>query len=73
MKSKNLEKIIKNHQHWLDKDCDGWEEMKADLRYANLRGAKLSVADLSGAKLRGAKSIPFNPIGMSRFWRIYRI
>ena len=63
MKSKNLEKIIKNHQHWLDKDCDGWEEMKADLRYANLRGAKL----------RGAKSIPFNPIGMSRFWRIYRI
>lgn len=73
MKSKNLEKIIKNHQHWLDKDCDGWEEMKADLRYANLRGAKLSVVDLSGAKLRGAKSIPFNPIGMSRFWRIYRI
>ena len=61
---KTLEKILENHKHWLNKDIDGWEYMRANLnsadlsnanlRYADLRGADLSDADLRYANLRGA-------------------
>lgn len=44
-----LNKIIENHKHWLQKDCENWESMSADLSYADLRNADLSCADLSGA------------------------
>ena len=54
-----LKTIIENHKHWWNEDCEGWENMKADLsgaylRGADLRGADLRGADLSGAYLRGA-------------------
>ena len=51
MTQEELDKIIDRHQHWLNEDCEGWEDMKADLRYANLRYANLYRADLSGASL----------------------
>ena len=60
---KEINKIIENHKHWLDKDVDGWDNMKADfsnqdLSYANLladlRSANLSGANLSYANLRDA-------------------
>ena len=66
---KKLNKILKEHKHWINKDCKNWEEMRADLRNANLysaylhraslyeanlRGTDLRGADLSGADLRGA-------------------
>ena len=56
---KEINKIIENHKHWLNKDVDGWDNMKADfsnqdLSYANLRGTDLRGADLSGTDLRGA-------------------
>ena len=64
MYAKELKQIIENHRHWLDEDADGWEDMRADLRganlcgadlkYANLRGADLSEADLRDTNLRGA-------------------
>ena len=69
MTQQELDKIVERHQHWLKKDCEGWEDMKAnlkgadlkganlrwaDLRWANLRWANLSWADLSGANLEGA-------------------
>ena len=54
MTQEELNKILENHKHWLDKDCKGWVNMKADLRDANLRCAKLRDADLSGADLSGA-------------------
>ena len=64
MTQEELNKVLENHKHWLNGDCDGWEEMKADLRdadlrYANLRnadlcGANLYCADLRGANLRNA-------------------
>ena len=54
MTKKELNKIIENHQHWLNQDCEGWENMKADLRYVNLRQADLSFTDLIGADLRNA-------------------
>ena len=46
---KELELILEKHKHWLNKDCDSWENL-----YANLSGANLSGANLSGANLRGA-------------------
>ena len=52
-----LKTIIENHQHWLKEDCEGWEDMKADLSRANLSWANLSWANLRGADLRGAKEL----------------
>ena len=69
MNKEELTKVLENHRHWMNEDCDGWENMKADLRsadlgyadlsgadlrYADLRGANLYRADLSSASLRGA-------------------
>lgn len=39
--------ILRNHKHWLMQDCEGWEDMRADL---------------SGAYLSGAKNIPYIPM-----------
>ena len=49
-----LKKILENHKHWLEEDCEDWRNMRADLGGANLSGADLSGADLIGAKLIGA-------------------
>ena len=56
MTQEQLNKIIENHQHYLNKDIDGWESMKADLSDKNLSGldlrnANLIEADLSNASL----------------------
>lgn len=60
---KELRKIIENHQHWLNEDCENWERMRAnlsdadlsntDLSNANLRCADLCYANLYQADLRG--------------------
>ena len=62
MTQEELNKVVENHKHWLNEDVDDWEDMKADLRGANLRGADLSeanlrAANLSGADLRVAKNL----------------
>ena len=49
-----LDKIIENHQHWLKRDCEGWEKMKANLSYADLSYANLRDVDLRQAIFRGA-------------------
>lgn len=54
MTQEELNKILENHRHWLNEDCEGWESMRADLRGANLYGADLYEADLREADLRGA-------------------
>lgn len=54
MTQEELDKIIERHQHWLKEDCEGWEDMKAYLRSADLRGVNLCEADLRGADLREA-------------------
>ena len=56
---KTLAEVIENHKHWQNEDCEGWRNMRADLRgadlsEADLRGAELSEADLRGADLREA-------------------
>ena len=57
MTQEELDKIIELHQHWIKEDCEGWEDMKADLRGANLSRANLSGADLRGANLSRANLI----------------
>ena len=66
MTPEEIKKVLDNHRHWLYEDCDGWKNMRADLRGADLRGADLYGADLYGADLygadlRGAKNTPFIP------------
>ena len=51
MTQKELDKIIERHQHWLKEDCEGFEDMKADLSGANLSSANLSSVNLSSANL----------------------
>jgi hypothetical protein len=46
MTQEELDKIVEQHQHWLKEDCEGWEDMRA-----NLKGAKLYCANLKGANL----------------------
>ena len=49
-----LNKILEEHKHWINEDCENWEEMRADLRSANLRGADLRGVNLRGADLSDA-------------------
>ena len=71
--TEELKKIIENHQHWLQEDCDNWECMRAHLSYidlsntdlsdTNLRYADLDYANLVGANLRGANLTGANLTG----------
>lgn len=49
-----LNEILRNHIHWILEDVDGWGEMRADLRGANLCEANLYEANLCEANLHGA-------------------
>ena len=46
-----LKTILENHKHWLNEDCKGWQNMRADLSYADLSYANLYNANLSYAYL----------------------
>lgn len=53
----DLNQVLENHKHWLYKDCEGWENMRADLRWerlnrADFRFVNLREADLGWAHLR---------------------
>ena len=54
MTREKLSTILEKHKHWINEDCEGWENMKADLRAADLRAADLRAANLYAADLRGA-------------------
>ena len=54
MEQSKLNEILEKHKHWINEDCDGWQEMRANLYGANLYGANLREADLYGANLREA-------------------
>ena len=49
--NEKIKDILKKHKDWLDGESDG---ERADLRFADLRGANLRRADLRGADLQGA-------------------
>ena len=46
MDNAKLKEVLKNHLHWIKEDCDGWENMRANLSCANLYGADLSCAKI---------------------------
>ena len=65
----DLLEILDRHNHWWNEDCEGWEDMRADLsgtdlrsadligvnlRMANLSSTTLCYANLGAADLRGA-------------------
>ena len=50
-----LNEIIRNHGHWVMRDIDGWERMRANLTGADLTGADLTGANMVGADLTGAE------------------
>ena len=54
MTKEELSTIIENHQHWLHRDCEGWERMKANLSGVNLVEANLRYVDLSYADFKDA-------------------
>lgn len=49
-----INKILEEHKHWLNKDCEGWESMRADFSYCELAHTDLSNTDLRYANLRCA-------------------
>ena len=51
MTQEELNKIVEQHQHWILRDVDGWEGMRANLKGANLKGAYLYRANLYRANL----------------------
>ena len=55
MTQAELSKVLENHLHWLNEDCEGWENMRADLSEKNLEGLNLSEANLYYANLAYAK------------------
>ena len=45
MEQSKLNEILEKHKHWVDEDCDGWRNMRADLAGAYLTGVKgVSIA-----------------------------
>ena len=54
IKQGELSRILEAHKHYLKQDCEGWENMRADLRRADLRYADLGDADLMSANLMSA-------------------
>ena len=63
MTNEEIKEIIEKHQHWIKKDCEGWEEMKADLRCADLCDANLCCANLCCANLCDANLCGANLYG----------
>ena len=57
-----LEEILERHLHWLNRDCENWESMRADLHnadmsYANMSGVNMSYANMCGANMSYANII----------------
>lgn len=52
MTEKEIKDVLEKHQHWINENVEGWENMKADLY---------------GADLRGAKNVPFFPYACPDF------
>lgn len=69
MNQKEIDEIVKRHQHWLKEDCENWRTMRADftgciltkaefdnvnLNHALFGAANLKYAFFNGVRLRGA-------------------
>jgi len=54
MTCEKLQKVIEQHKHWINEDCEGWQDLRATLRGVNLYEANLYEANLYEADLREA-------------------
>lgn len=54
MTQEELNKVLERHLHYLNRDCDGWENMHAVLDGENLDGLNLREARLDDASLNNA-------------------
>jgi len=77
-----LQEVIERHQHYIKRDCTGWQNMCANLsgadlhntnlEYVNLWGADLSYSNLKGANLKYAILAYSNLCGTSlRYTNLY--
>ncbi|WP_455046603.1 pentapeptide repeat-containing protein [Mogibacterium timidum] len=51
MTHEELQKVIEQHKHWINEDCEGWQDLRATLRRANLHEANLYEANLYEADI----------------------
>ena len=63
MNNAELKKIIDDHLHWINEDCEEWQDLRADLCGANLCGADLDRANLYRANLYRANLCGANLCG----------
>ena len=57
-----INKILEEHKHWLNADCENWETMKVDFSCCDLSHANLRCANLCCANLSHAKEVPYIPM-----------
>lgn len=50
-----LNAIIEKHKHWLEADCEDWQNMRARLSYVVCNKLDFNGADLRGADIRDAE------------------
>ncbi len=55
-----LDVIIVNHRHWINRDIEGWSSMRADLKDTWLVSTNLAGANLTNANLNNAILIDAN-------------
>ena len=48
--NEELKEIIVNHLHWIKEDCEGWENMRANLSGANLSEAEELLSSIDYLK-----------------------
>ena len=46
-----IEEMLENHKHWLNRDCEGCEDMRADLQHEDLQHEDLQHEDLDYSSL----------------------
>lgn len=63
MTNEEIGREIERHQHWLNRDCEGWRTMRANFSGQDLTGADLSGRDLRGAVFDGADLTSANCTG----------
>ena len=59
----DVEIMCRRHQHYLAKDCEGWEEMQAKFSHKDIHGLDFSHRDLSCALFKSAEASGANFTG----------
>jgi len=60
MNQQEVDEILERHRHYLAKDCDGWEDMKADFTNADIFNVIIEEIDLSKVSFKNANMLFVN-------------